>query len=55
MSYRRQRIAEDDVVDRLVLDEHVRTANGVSFGVVILAIEREVGLRIMLTNIFLGD
>jgi len=48
-----KRVTKDDVVDGLVLDEHVRAANGIRLRVIVLAVEREMGLRIMLADIFL--
>ena len=47
-------VAKDDVVDRLVLDEHVGTTDGVGLGIVVLAEERQVSLRLLLADVFLG-
>ena len=49
-----ERVAKNDVVDWLILDEHVGAADGVSFRVIVLAVKREMGLRIVLADIFLG-
>lgn len=50
-----ERIAVDDIIDGLVLDEHVGAADGVGLGVVVLAEQCQVRLVVVLADVFLGD
>ena len=50
-----QRVAEDDLVGFLVLDEHVRAADRPAFVVVLLPVEAEIGLGVAGADRFLGN
>jgi hypothetical protein len=43
-------VTEDNVINRLVLDQHIGTANRVGLRVIVLAIQCEMGLRIVLAD-----